>query len=73
MAIETFKVNVERFPKSANAYDSLADAYYTAGEPDLALENYERAYRMTEGTQHPFATIYRAKYQQLTRDLAAAR
>jgi len=70
MAIETFKVNVERFPKSPNVYDSLADAYYTAGESELALENYERAYRMTDGTEHPFADTYRGKYQQLSRDLA---
>lgn len=62
---ETFKINVERFPESANVYDSLGDAYYTAGKSDLALENYQRAYRMTEGTQHPSADSYRAKYQQL--------
>ena len=73
MAIETFKVNVERFPESANVYDSLGDAYYTAGESDLALENYERAYRMTEGTQHPAAAVYRANYERLSREVAAGR
>ncbi len=73
MAIETFTNNVERFPESANVYDSLGDAYYTAGQSDLALENYQQAYRMSDGTQHPFAAIYRGKYQQLSRDLAAAR
>ncbi len=73
MAIETFKLNVERFPESANVYDSLGDAYDTAGESDLALENYERAYRMTEGTQHPRAATYRARYEQLSREVAAGR
>jgi predicted alpha/beta superfamily hydrolase len=70
MAIETFRINVERFPESANVYDSLGDAYYTAGENTLALENYERAYRMSKGTQHPFADTYRGKYQRLTQEMA---
>jgi len=73
MAIEAFKLNVERFPESANVYDSLGDAYDTAGESDLALENYERAYRMTEGTQHPSAATYRANYERLSRKGAAGR
>jgi predicted alpha/beta superfamily hydrolase len=70
MAIETFTLNVERFPGSANVYDSLGDAYYTAGESAPALENYERAYRMSDGTQHPFADTYRGKYQRLTQEMA---
>ncbi len=73
MAIETFTNNVERFPESANVYDSLGDAYYTAGQSDLALENYQRAYRMSDGTQHPFADTYRGKYQQLTQEMATGR
>ena len=71
MAIEAFKLNVERFPESANAYHSLGRAYCWAGELDLALENYERAYRMTDGTQHPSAATYRARYEQLSREGAA--
>ena len=39
----------------------------------LELENYERAYRMTEGTQHPSAEAYRANYQRLSREVAARR
>jgi len=71
MAIETFTLNVERFPGSANVYDSLGDAYYTAGESAPALENYERAYRMSDGTQHPFADTYRGKYQRLIQEMAS--
>jgi predicted alpha/beta superfamily hydrolase len=73
MAIETFTVNVERFPESANVYDSLGDAYYTVGKADLALDNYRRAYRMSDGTQHPSADTYRGKYQQLTQEMATGR
>ncbi len=37
-AIELMAFNVEAFPKSANALDSLGDAYAVAGEPEKAAE-----------------------------------
>lgn len=36
-AVELFKLNVEAYPASANAQDSLADGYIARGENDLAL------------------------------------
>ncbi|HYL93070.1 MAG TPA: tetratricopeptide repeat protein, partial [Alphaproteobacteria bacterium] len=42
-AIAVFKLNVEAFPKSANVYDSLAEAYMTNGDKQLAIENYNKA------------------------------
>jgi tetratricopeptide (TPR) repeat protein len=42
-AIEIFKLNVEAFPQSANVYDSLGEAYFNAGNNELALKNYEKA------------------------------
>jgi len=36
-ALELFKLNVEAFPTSANAEDSLADGYLALGQTDLAL------------------------------------
>jgi dienelactone hydrolase len=42
-AIELFKLNVEAFPASANAYDSLGDAYLADGQRDLALTASRRA------------------------------
>src|SRR3990172_8313168 len=41
-AIATFKTNVERYPMSANVYDSLAEAYYKGGRIDLAAPLYEK-------------------------------
>jgi hypothetical protein len=35
--VELFKVNVEAYPTSANAQDSLADGYAARGQKDLAL------------------------------------
>ena len=42
-AIEVFKLNVEAYPKSANTYDSLAEACLAAGEKKLAVDFYQRA------------------------------
>lgn len=37
-AIEIFRLNLLAYPKSADAYDSLADAYWADGQKDLARE-----------------------------------
>ncbi len=43
MAIEMFKFNVEMFPNSYNAFDSLGEAYMIKGDLDLAIENYNKS------------------------------
>ena len=45
-ALQTFKLNVELYPDSANCYDSLAECYWKRGKLDLAIENYEHALAM---------------------------
>jgi CubicO group peptidase (beta-lactamase class C family) len=42
-AIEIFKLAVSLYPKSANTYDSLAEAYEIAGDRALAIKNYRRS------------------------------
>ena len=42
-AIEMFKVNVSLYPQSWNAYDSLGEAFATAGQTKLAIQNYEKS------------------------------
>ncbi len=42
-AIEVFKLNVVLYPKSANTYDSLAEAYQVNGDRARAIENYRRS------------------------------
>ena len=42
LAVDLFRLNVEAFPKSANAYDSLSEAYERAGNKDLAIENVKK-------------------------------
>jgi CubicO group peptidase (beta-lactamase class C family) len=41
-AIDVFKLNVEHFPRSANVYDSLAEAYMKSGENELAIKYYKK-------------------------------
>jgi CubicO group peptidase (beta-lactamase class C family) len=42
-AIDMFELNVFAFPRSANAFDSLGEAYMEAGNKDKAVENYKRS------------------------------
>ncbi|MHA2497683.1 MAG: tetratricopeptide repeat protein, partial [Candidatus Hodarchaeales archaeon] len=42
-AIETFKYAVSEHPESANAYDSLGEAYMKDGDTQKAIENYKKS------------------------------
>ncbi len=42
-AVNVFRLNVQAFPKSANTYDSLGEAYLTTGDTTLAIENYQKS------------------------------
>jgi tetratricopeptide (TPR) repeat protein len=42
-AIEFFSFVVEEYPNSADAYDGLGEAYMTAGNKELAIENYKKS------------------------------
>jgi predicted alpha/beta superfamily hydrolase len=47
-AIDVFKKNVASYPRSANVYDSLAEAFEKNGQKSNARENYEKAWKMAE-------------------------
>ncbi|MEL6821909.1 MAG: alpha/beta hydrolase-fold protein [Calditrichota bacterium] len=57
-AIRVLKRNVEKYPNSANVYDSLGDAYDANGDSKLALENYTKAWTLAKETNHPNTSIY---------------
>ena len=42
-AIEIFKLNVEMYPQSSNAYDSLGEGYLVHGDKDLSIANYRKS------------------------------
>ena len=43
VAVAVLQMNVDAHPNSANAYDSLGEAYAGAGNKALAIENYRKA------------------------------
>lgn len=45
-AIEVLKMNVTMFPESSNVYDSLGEAYLSAGDSAQAYKNYKIAFEM---------------------------
>jgi len=52
-AIELFKLNVEHFPKSANVYDSLAEAYMKSGNNELAIKFYQKTLEVIPDDPRP--------------------
>jgi len=48
-AVALFKMNVEAYPTSANAQDSLGDGYVADGQPALALQAAEKCLSMLDG------------------------
>jgi imidazolonepropionase-like amidohydrolase len=42
-AIAIFQLNIEAFPASYNAYDSLGEAYMANGDKQLAIKNYRKS------------------------------
>lgn len=51
-AIRVFQLNVEAYPKSANAYDSLAEGYMHNGDRELAITNYRKSLVMNPKNQN---------------------
>ena len=57
-AIKIFTENVKRFPKSANVYDSLGEAYETNNQFELAEKNYQMAYDLGKAQNHRNTLIF---------------
>lgn len=64
-AIAVFKVNVERYPASANVYDSLAEAYEREGKLDLAEPLYDKARTLGQQNNDPNTAIYKTNYDRV--------
>ncbi len=60
-AIAVFRRNVERFPESSNAYDSLGEAYLESGQLVAALENYERSVELDPSNGNGRSAIERIR------------
>lgn len=62
-AIEVFKMNVEDFPDSSNAYDSLAEAYMINGDKDLSIRNYQRSLELNPNNTNAVEMLKKLKGQ----------
>ena len=58
-ATEVFQLNAETHPRSANAYDSLAEAHLAAGNEPLAIEDYQRAVALDPRMKSAVAALHR--------------
>ena len=56
-AIEVFKRYVELYPQSANAYDSLGEAYMAHGDTELAIRNYEKSLELNPENANAIAKL----------------
>lgn len=70
-AISVLKVQVERYPESANPYDSLGEAYERAGKLDLAVPMYEKAAALGKQNSDANAALFKTNYDRASEKLKA--
>ncbi|MGA9767760.1 MAG: serine hydrolase [Blastocatellia bacterium] len=63
-AIRVLQLNVESYPQSSNAYDSLGEAYMKNGDRDPAIENYEKSLKLDSTNQNAVEVLKKLKKQQ---------
>lgn len=70
-AIEVLKIQVERYPNSANPYDSLGEAYERSGKLELAVPMYEKAAALGKQNNDANAALFQANFQRASDKLKA--
>jgi CubicO group peptidase (beta-lactamase class C family) len=60
-AIAVFDRNVREYPKSANVYDSMGEAYMKADRKDLAIQNYETSLQLDPKNQNAVEQLRKLK------------
>ncbi|HEV7396550.1 MAG TPA: alpha/beta hydrolase-fold protein [Pyrinomonadaceae bacterium] len=71
-AIAAFKSNIDRYPNSANVYDSLGEAYEKGGRIDLATPLYEKAQMLGKQNNDPNAAIFLVNYTRASEKMKQA-
>ena len=62
-AIEILKLNVEAYPDSANAYDSLGEAYFVSGNTPQAIQNYAKSLSLDPANTNAAMMLKKLKSQ----------
>ena len=62
-AIAIFRLNADAFPKSANVYDSMGEAYMNHGDRTLAIKNYERSLALNPANDNASKMLAKLKSQ----------
>lgn len=65
-AIAAFTVNTERYPQSANTFDSLGDAYEAAGDLARARTSFARAVELARRNNDPVHDVSLEKLSSVT-------
>jgi len=65
-AIATFKTNVERYPGSANVYDSLGEAYENKGDSEQAAKNYQKAVELGEKNGDANLPVFKTNLERVS-------
>lgn len=72
-ALEIFQLNVERFPGSANVYDSLGEALETAGQFEAAKKNYQLALEKGKNMNLPGYPIFAQHLQRVMKRMETSK
>ena len=67
-AVEIFKLTVDSYSQSANAYDSLAEAYLVNGNKELAIKNYERSLELNPANSNAVEMLKNLDAEELESD-----
>ena len=60
-AVEVFELTVSLFPESANAHDSLGEAYLNRGQTELAIQSYEKSLELNPDNANAASVLKRLK------------
>ena len=71
-SIGVFKVNTERYPQSANTFDSLGDAYEAAGDLQNARTSFARAVELARKNNDPVLGTSQEKLTSVSSKLGAS-
>ncbi len=71
-AITVLKENTKRFPKSANVYDSLGDAYEGNDQMSLAAESFKNACKIGKETGDKNLAVYEKNCKRVQEKLSAS-